>query len=57
MTFTGNQDEWAALHANQHEAAKRIHKHQTKNKRDLLTNQYGKGEYLNGKARVQEEKD
>ena len=42
----GNFDEWAAQLANQHEAATLLDAAQRKHKRDLLTNEYGKSEYL-----------
>lgn len=50
----GNSDEWAALLKNQNDAAIQMHKTMVKNKRELLTAEYGKKEYLQGLARKKE---
>ena len=41
----GNQDEWASIHRNLYESATHLQKVMDKNKRDLMVNEYGQGEY------------
>ena len=47
----GNYDEWAAMEASQKETADQLMKMMGERKRELMVNEYGKGEYLGGLAR------
>ena len=42
----GNADEWAALLKNQHETATKIKKQQDKDRRDFMTEEFGKKTYV-----------
>ena len=50
----GNYDEWAAVLDNQFKTATKLQKALDTEKRNLLTMEYGKSEYLQGHARKQE---
>ena len=50
----GNHDEWASIHRNLYESATHLQKVMDKNKRDLMVNEYGQGEYQKKLDRVQE---